>query len=213
MQKVVIIFSSLFILGLLAWPQSVAANQYAGGTPTAPPPPMASKTSLPPTNTHLPPQRPTNTATRYAPPTSRVSKTSTVTLAPVVTDTETSTVTPTITPTITLTPTLTPTFTPTPFLNLHVVVYLDVNQDNLLEFGEGVDDLLLLINAEGFSTQVILHNGEAWLALPYDSSPGSDVQVQAPYLHWSDLLSAPKPGEILEASLRLNVPQFPVFLP
>ena len=213
MRKIAIGFFSLFILGLFAWPQSVAANQYVGGTPTAPPPPMASKTSLPPTNTHLPPQRPTNTATRYVPPTSRASKTPTATLAPVVTDTETSTVTPTITPTITLTPTLTPTFTPTPFLNLHVVVYLDINQDNLFEFGEGVDDLLLLINAEKFSTQVILHNGETWLALPYDLSPGSEVQVQAPYLHWSEMLSAPKPREILETSLRLDVPQFPVSLP
>ena len=121
------------------------------------------------------------------------------------------TLTPTAT--LTITPTHTPTLTPTPFLNLHVEVYLDTNKDNLFEFGEGVDNLLLLVNAGRWAAQAILQDGEVWLALPSDLIPGSDVQVQAPYLHWSDVLRAPKPGEILEATLRLVLPQFPVSLP
>jgi len=93
------------------------------------------------------------------------------------------------------------------------MVYLDANQDNLFEFGEGVNDLLLLVNIGSWKEKVILQDGEVWLALPPDLSSGSDVQVQSPYLHWSDILRAPKPGEIQEASLRLELPQFPVSLP
>lgn len=93
------------------------------------------------------------------------------------------------------------------------MVYLDANQNKLFDQGEGVNDLLLLASAGQWSVQTILQNGETWLALPPDLPPGSDVHVQAPYLHWSDLLRAPKPGEILEASLRLDLPQFPVSLP
>ena len=94
-----------------------------------------------------------------------------------------------------------------------MVVYLDANQNKLFDRGEGVNDLLLLANAGSWSVQTMLQNGEAWLALPADLVPSSDVQVQSPYLHWSDILRAPKPGEILEASLRLEPPQFPVSLP
>jgi hypothetical protein len=119
----------------------------------------------------------------------------------------------TLTLTATITPTLTPSLTPTPLLNLHVVVYLDTNHDGLFEFGEGVNDLLLIVNTGGWTVQDILQNGESWLALPGDLLPGSDVQVQIPYLHWSDVLRAPKPGEILDASLRLEPPQYPVSLP
>lgn len=112
-----------------------------------------------------------------------------------------------------MSPTLTATITPTPFLNLHVVVYLDANRNKLFDRGEGVNDLLLLIDARSWSAPIILQNGEAWLALPSDLVPGSDVQVQSPYLHWSELLRAPKAGEILDASLRLELPRFPASLP
>ena len=214
MRKIFALFSYLFILsGLLAWPWPAAVNQEAGNTPTAPPPPMATKTSLPPTNTHFPPPRPTNTSTRSIPPGGWKTKTPTITLTPVETLPFTPTVAPTLTPTATLIPTFSPTLTPTPFLNLHIMVYLDANQDNLFEFGEGVNDLLLLVNIGSWKEKVILQDGEVWLALPPDLSSGSDVQVQSPYLHWSDILRAPKPGEIQEASLRLELPQFPVSLP
>ena len=197
-----ILFSYVIIGGMLAYSQSFTADQYAGGTPTAPQPPMASKTSLPPTNTHQPPQRPTNTPTRFVPPTRQISKTPRSTLAPVVTETQTPSISSTITPTL----------TPTPFLNLRIVVYLDLNKDNILEYGEGVNDLLLLITAGSWKGQIILHDGEAWLALPPGLPSGTDVQVQSPYLHWSRILIAPKPGEIVEASLHLDLPQYPVSL-
>ena len=93
------------------------------------------------------------------------------------------------------------------------MVYLDLNKDNIFEFGEGVNDLLLLITAGSWKEQIILQDGEAWLALPPGLPSGSDVQVQSPYLHWCEVLHAPKPGEILEASLRLDLPQYPVSLP
>jgi hypothetical protein len=88
-----------------------------------------------------------------------------------------------------------------------------MNKDNLFEFGEGVNDLLLLISAGSWKEQIILQDGEAWLALPPDLPSSSDVQVQSPYLHWSDILRAPRSGEIFEASLRLELPQYPVSLP
>jgi hypothetical protein len=119
----------------------------------------------------------------------------------------------TLTPTGTVTPTLTPSLTPTPLLNLHVLVYLDINHNDLFEFGEGVNDLLILVNAGPWTAHAFLQNGEAWLTLPGDLLPGSGVQVQTPYLHWSAILRAPKPGEILETSLRLKLPQYPASLP
>jgi hypothetical protein len=208
-----VVSSFLIVGGLLAHSRSFAVDQYAGGTPTAPQPPMASKTSLPPTNTRVPPQRPTNTVTRYVPPTKRVSTTPTSTLAPVITETQTPTVPSINTPTKTLTPTLTQTLTPTPFLNLRIVVYLDLNKDNIFEFGEGVNDLLVLVTTGSWKEQIILQDGEAWLALPPGLPSGSDVQVQSPYLHWSKILQAPKSGEIVEANLKLDLPQYPVSLP
>ncbi len=201
--------SFLIVSGLLAYSPSHSSDQYKGGTPTAPQPPMASKTSPPPTHTHQPPQRPTDTATRYVPPTQRASKTPTSTLAPVITETQTPTVTATISSTITLTPTP----TPTPFLNLRIVVYLDLNKDTIFEFGEGVNDLLVLITAGSWKEQIILRDGEAWLSLPSGLPPGSEMQVQSPYLHWSKILNAPKSGEIVEANLKLELPQYPASLP
>lgn len=214
MHKAILIFTCFIMLtGLLALPVYINAYQGASATPTAPPPPMATKTSPPPTNTHLPPPRPTNTATRYVPPGSRASKTPTVTLTPVYTNTQTSTSAPTLAATATLTPTLTLISSPTPFLNLHILVYLDINQNKLFDTGEGVNDLLLFASSGSWSAKVILQSGQVRLALPPDLTPGSDVQIQAPYLHWSEILRAPKPGSILESSLRLDLPQYPVSLP
>jgi hypothetical protein len=213
MRKIFAFFSFPFILSvILTWLWLAAVNQEVGSTPTAPPPPMATRTIPPPTKTHLPPERPTYTPT-HIPGKGGVNKTSTPMYTPTYIVTFTSTSTPTLTSTATLTPTLTPTLTSTPFLNLHIVVYLDTNQDNIFESGEGVNDVLLLVNIGAWKEKIILQDGEAWLALPPDLSSGSDVQVQSPYLHWSDMLHVPKPGEILETSLRLDLPQFPVSLP
>ena len=208
MHKALILFYYIFLItGLSAWPLSTYAYQETVRTPTAPPPPRATNTK-----TRLPPPRPTNTPTV---PSNSGWKTRTPTASPSPTLTTTPTFMETLTPTatFTITPTHTPTLTPTPFLNLHVEMYLDINKDNLFEFGEGVDNLLLLVNAGRWAAQAILQDGEVWLALPADLIPGSDVQVQAPYLHWSNVLRAPKEGEILEATLRLVLPQFPVSLP
>ena len=92
-------------------------------------------------------------------------------------------------------------------------VYLDRDENGLEDAGEGVDNLLLLVRAGPWAVQAILQAGEAWLALPADLPRGSEVQVQAPYLHWSQVLAVPQPGEILQAGLRLDLPQYPVALP
>lgn len=203
MRKIQLLLSCIFLItGLSVWPLAISAYQDARQIPTAPPPPRATNTEIP----LPPPQTPhTPTAPSHA---GGVTKTATFINTPASAETVT-----TLTPTATMTPTLTPTFTPTPFLNLRIMVYLDANQDKLFEFGEGVNNLLLLVSSGQWTVQATLQDGEMRLALPPDLTPGSDVQVQAPYLHWSDMLRAPKSGEILEASLRLDLPQFPVSLP
>ena len=195
----------LLIAGLLVLPLPVFVAQDHSSIPTAPPPPRATDTY-----TQLPPPRSTSIPTRPS-GSSWKSRTPTASSSPTLTDTPA--LMNTLTPTMTMTPTLTPSPTPTPLLNLHVLAYLDINQNSLFEFGEGVDDLLLLVNAGSWTVQAILQNGETWLALPGNLLPGSNVQVQMPYLHWSDILRAPKPGEILEASLHLEPPRYPVSLP
>lgn len=196
-------FSIFLFAGLSFVFLSTASSPDAARTPTAPPPPVATKTPPAPTRTRQP-TRPTSTFT-HLPSGGWAARTPTASFTPVNT--------PTMTASATMTPTLTATLTPTPFLNLHVVVYLDINQNKLFDRGEGVNDLLLLIGDGNWSTQIIMQNGEAWLALPVVLVPSSDVQVQSPYLHWSKLLRAPKPGEILESELRLEQPQFPASLP
>lgn len=209
MRKIKLLLSCIFLItGPLVWPLAISAYQDARQVPTAPPPPRATNTEIPlpppsATNIEIPPHTPTV-------PSHAEGKTKTATFFNTLASAETVT---TLTPTATMTPTLTPTFTPTPFLNLRIMVYLDANQDKLFEFGEGVNNLLLLISSGQWTFQAILQDGEMSLALPPDLSLGSVVQVQAPYLHWSDMLRAPKSGEILDASLRLNPPQFPVSLP
>jgi hypothetical protein len=204
MRKIQLLVSYILLLiGLLLWPLAISAYRGARQIPTAPPPPKETNTKIPfpsPHTTHTP------TVPSHA---GGVSKTATYTHTPVSDETDTTS----LTPTVTMTPTLTPTFTPTPFPNLHVVVYLDANRDSLFEFGEGVDNLMLLVSSGQWTVQATLQDGEIRLALPPDLTPGSDVQVQAPYLHWSDVLRAPKSGEILEVALRLDLPQFPVSLP
>jgi hypothetical protein len=201
MRKIPLIRLSISLLpwglGLLTGPASLKYEQI----PTPPPAPRATKTQAtrPPSRAHRTP-----TATARADRTARTTSQ---------TDTPTPTATATPSVTGTLTPTLTSTITPTPVPNLHVVAYLDLNGDHLREAGEGVDDLLLWISAGEWEYQAILQDGELRLALPFGLTPDDDVQVQAPYLHWSALLRGPKAGEILEASLRLDPPHFPVSIP
>jgi hypothetical protein len=206
MTKALIPISSTFLFaGVFAWLLSASVAKYNPSNPTAPIPPRATST-----HTRLPPHRSTRTPTRL-PGTGWQSRTPTS--SPSATLPATPTITNTITPTRTITPTLTQSPTQTPFLNLQVVVYLDMNQDKLFELGEGVNDLFLLVSSGKFTMQAILQNGEVWLALPSELLPGNDVQIQVPYLHWSDILHAPKMGDVIKASLRLDIPQYPVSLP
>jgi len=206
MTKTLIAISCVILIsGLLVLPLPVFVTREHMSVPTAPPPPKATNTY-----THLPPRRSTSTPSRPS-SSSWKSRTPTASSSPTLTDTPA--LMNTLAPTLTLTPTLTPSSTSTPLLNLHVWVYLDINQNDLFEFGEGVEDILLLVNAGTWTAQTILQHGETWLALPVDLPPDSDVQVQTPYFHWSDILRASKPGEIVDASLRLELPQYPVSLP
>ena len=208
MRKALILLACIFLLRAgSSGPLPIPVYPDAGQIPTAPPPPMATHTS-----TRLPPSQPTDTAT--VPPNVRwASKTPSLAAAPASANPPTPTGTPTLTSTATMALTLTPRLTPTPFLNLRIVVYLDINQDSLFEYGEGVQDLLLLIKAGHWTDQAILQDGELWLALPDGLPPGSEVQVQSPYLHWSEVLRAPRDGEIAQAILQLELPRFPVSLP
>ncbi len=195
MKMMIPLAGLLLAVGLLA--SLLMARPARGGAPTAPPPPRETATRA-----RRPEPHPTGT---QALSTSR--KQGTPTNTPTASPTETTTLTATTSPTASPSP------TPTSFPNLHVLVYLDMNGNDLFDPGEGVSDLLILVNASSWEAQLILGDGEAWLPLPPDLAQGAEVQVGSPYLHWSDLLRAPRPGEVLQATLRLEQPQFPVSLP
>lgn len=123
--------------------------------------------------------------------------------------------TPARTPTATITPTPTPTVLPA---YVKVLVYMDSNNDQMLGNAEGVDGLLIVLQAvtatgETWEARQMTHLGVTEFNLPSEVEKGAAVQLQAPYLHWKKELQAPERGERTEAELRLKLPEYPVYLP
>lgn len=208
------LISLLFVLSLslALWLGLVPFRAQAQGeaTPTPPPPPLHTPTSPP--QATLPPggggKKPTATATRNAgggggslPPTAIAGTPGVGT--PTLTPTLTETPTPTLTPTPTIPPTL-----------LRLAVYMDANDNGEFDTGEGVDHLLGLARwGETWLTYGYTVNGVLILTIPPDIPVGTQIAVETPYLHWSDQVKAPEISGLVETALRLELPEFPVFLP
>lgn len=129
--------------------------------------------------------------------------------------TRTPTVTATLLATATLTNTATATLTPTPMLTyLDVLIYVDANQDGAFSPGEGAQGLWVVVRFDTFSLAALTQDGRAHYVLPATVPPGSDVQVQIPYLHKSESVrTARNVGESVAFELRLKAPHYPVLLP
>ena len=125
------------------------------------------------------------------------------------------TLTPTQTPTLSASPTLTNTATPTatPLPNLRVVVYVDTNNDHIMEQGEGVEGLRIVVATDGWTAEQWTRGGEVWFWMPADLAAGSEVQVNAPYLHQSEVFSTPRDGRQVQIDMLLKAPNYPIFLP
>ncbi len=167
-------------------------------TPTPPPPPIgltltSSPTSNPPSNgdgNKKPTKTPTPRPSGYLPPK--------------------PTGTPTITPTSTETPTPTPTLPPT---LIRLVVFMDDNRNGAFDTGEGIDGLLGMARWGDWLTYGTTENGVLFLTIPSNIPAGAQIAVETPYLHWSTQVKAPEQSGTAEAVLRLELPEFPVFLP
>ena len=165
-------------------------------TPTPPPPPVGvtpSPSKNPPPNgggNKKPTKTPTPRPSGYLPPK--------------------PTGTPTITPTPSETPTPTPTLPPT---LIRLVVFMDDNRNGAFDTGEGIDDLLVMARWGDWLTYGTTENGVLFLTIPQDIPVGTQIAVETPYLHWSAQVKTPEQSGTAEAVLRLELPEFPVFLP
>ncbi len=177
----------LLVLCLAPGAQHATAASFTP-TPTPPPVPFEPTKTPPPGG-----KTATPTPTRPA--------------GPVYTRTPTPVLSPTATATLTPTATLIPTY-------FQITVYIDVNRNSLADSGEGVAGLLFVAWAGAWRSEA--WSGEAGLvsiALPPELY-GTKIQVQCPYLHWGELLTAPaEMGGVTIGTLRLENPEFPVFLP
>ncbi len=201
---------AILIASLL--PQASLAQQDA--TPTAPPPPVEPTNTQPPSTprppTEPPPRQPSRTPTW--PPGGYATRTPTITLTPVVTATAT------LSATATLTATETPTPTPTPVVTyLGVLIYMDINNDNVFNRGEGVENLWVVVtqgNGSGWDNGAMTQAGLAAYVLPESIAPNSTVLVQIPYLHISrEVRAAKEIGGSVAVEIRLEAPRIPIVLP
>ncbi len=93
-------------------------------------------------------------------------------------------------------------------------VYIDANGNRAFDIGEGVDDLLVLVSAQGYQVQTYTENGLARVQTDPAAIPeNTPLEIQTPYLHWSTTVKAPASGVTASAELRLELPVFPAFLP
>jgi hypothetical protein len=128
--------------------------------------------------------------------------------------------TPSITPTLwltttaTITPTLTPTMTPTPILSyVDVQVYMDINRNGMFDENEGVDHLWVTFQSGNWKSGTLTVDGLVHLLLPLDFPERSDIQVQIPYLHQSKMVRSPDLWQTSALEIRLDAPDYPVYLP
>lgn len=93
-----------------------------------------------------------------------------------------------------------------------VYVHMDINANGLMDAGEGVENLRVVLTT---NDQRI---GEEWttdgvVEFSLEMPSGTSVQIAAPYLHWSTIVSAPDAGGVETATLTLAVPTYPAQLP
>lgn len=195
----------LYLIGIVwLWQFGTISSPLAQetATPTAPPPPIGTTPTNPsssPTPTHpasngggnkKPTKTPTPKPSGYYPP--KPTGTATITL----TVTETSTPTPTLPPS-----------------KIRLVVFMDDNRNGAFDTGEGIDGLLGLARWGDWLTYGLTTNGVLFLPIPPDIPVGTQIAVETPYLHWSTQIKTPDQSGTAEAVLRLELPEFPVFLP
>jgi hypothetical protein len=172
----------------------------AAPTPTSPPPPNKTEKPSEPGNPKPKDKRKTATPTSTQRPFYGIASTPTITL------------TPTISATATLIPTLTPTPTPVPG-ELRITMYVDANTNNLVDDGEGVENLYLTASAGDWRAEAWTKNGIAVFQIPANLY-NINLFVQCPYLHWGATFAAPEAdATIARGVLRMTRPDFPVYLP
>ncbi|NUM48752.1 MAG: hypothetical protein HUU38_28935 [Anaerolineales bacterium] len=118
------------------------------------------------------------------------------------------------TPPLTATPTAPPTPTATlPPTLIRLTVFMDGNRNGTFDTGEGVTGLLGLARRGDWLTYGLTENGVLFLPVSPDVPAGEFIAVEVPYLHWSTQVRAPENNGTAEAVLRLELPEYPVFLP
>ena len=90
---------------------------------------------------------------------------------------------------------------------------MDINGNNLMDDGEGVQNLLVYLDVENQSVgEGWTMNGVAEIHLSPDLPMGTNVQVSAPYLHWGTVIKSPDAGGVETVTLALDAPSYPVYL-
>jgi hypothetical protein len=95
---------------------------------------------------------------------------------------------------------------------LRLNIYLDVNRDNLMNWGEETEQVLVVVTSRDrrWENEAYTSLGEA--ILPFSGvQPESELLVLVPYLHRSATFSV-KDGEV-QSEIRLDLPSYPVYLP
>ncbi len=96
---------------------------------------------------------------------------------------------------------------------LEVLLYLDANGDRLMNTGEGVQGVPVLLKIDGdVEDQRLTQDGRVVFPLGYPLDENSRIQVEIPYLATAQKVSVGN-TETLRAEFRLDAPELPVYLP
>lgn len=121
---------------------------------------------------------------------------------------------PARTPTPTAAPaTPAPTPSPTPTAMLDVLIFADINGDQIMSRDEGVDEMAILVSAPNasWSSFAVTRRGRTTVALPV--AVGESVLIEVPYLGLARLVVVRADQGRLTAQFRLAGARYPVYLP
>ncbi len=94
-------------------------------------------------------------------------------------------------------------------VRLNVAVYLDTNGDKIMSDGEGIENVLVIVDVDGHRQARSTRGGLVSFTLPYANI--QTIHVEVPYFALADEV---KPRDNLaEVDFRLKSPELPVYLP
>lgn len=114
-------------------------------------------------------------------------------------------------------PTVTVTSVPTkttlvPSDLLRVDIFMDINQDGVMNWGEGVNDVLVYLTTTDRTWQTEAYTTDGEALIPLAGLPeNQDLLILVPYLHRSANLKIK--GTNIESQIDLNLPTYPSYLP